>query len=109
MRREEIKKKIVKLEVELNCWKKKLDEPTVELKLANGTVMEIPEGKIVKLRDSELNEAEITSEDGENVAWVADTWNSGLVIHLSEAFNYHLGGDSYAFGMTLVATKKHDC
>jgi len=108
MEREEIKKKIVNLEVELDCWKKKLDEPTVELKLANGTVMEIPERKIVKLRNSELNEVRIKSEEGEQVAWIADVVNAQLVIHLSDDdFNYHLGRD-YS-GLALVATKKHDC
>jgi len=107
MEREEIKKKIVDLEVELDCWKKKLDEPTVKLRLANGAVMEIPEGKIVKL--TALHEVRIKSEEGEQVAWVADVVNAQLVIHLSDDYNYHLGRDGYADGLALVATKKHDC
>ena len=103
MRREEIKKRIMKLEAELECLEKKLDESVVKLKLKNGKVMEILEGKIVKLSEGSA----IKGEDHEGVAWVSETTNLGLVIHFDSKFNYHLGRDAY--GLILVVTKKHDC
>lgn len=104
MNREEIKKKIEELELELECLKNKLEESVVRLRLGNGKQMEIPEEKIVKLRSNDECFGGIRTLAGSPIAWVAYIVNEGRVIHLAPRYNYHLGSDPQY--QTLVVTKK---
>lgn len=105
---DELERKIEELkgEVDLEWWKERLErslsEPVVELKLYSGKVMHIPQKKIVKMSIAE-NEV-IRTMEGEHVAWVAEAFYAELAIHLSGAFNYHLGYDGDF--KTLVVTRK---
>ena len=93
--------KIAELKRDLKNWEERLKANLVTLKLKSGNELRVPKENVLELRKEDRP---LHSKNDVQIAWVANSYNAGFVIHFAEGYNYHLGRDSY--GNALIVTKK---